>query len=126
LRGRAGKGGFSVEATTMASMAGEITFMCPGWRVWQAGGRWHGRRTEFLGRPGDRRVCHVDAGEVPGLIAVIDAQAELDLAADYPAWVVSRDDLGRWAAALGDETVTGLTAALLHEALGARRAAALS
>jgi len=110
-----------VEPPTTESIAGDITSMCPGWRAWETGGLWHGRRTEFHGGPGDQRVCHVDARDIPGLVAAIDAQAVLDLAADFPAWAVSRDDLGRWIAVLGETAVTELTAALLHAAIGARR-----
>jgi hypothetical protein len=111
-----------VEPPTMESMSGQIAYMCPGWHVWEAGGRWHGRRDGWLlERPDDRRGCHVDAGDVPGLIAAIDAQAWLDIAADFPVWSVARDDAGRWAATLGGERVTALTGAWLHSALRARQ-----
>jgi hypothetical protein len=106
----------------MKSMAGQIAYMCPGWRVWQNGRLWHGRRDGGLrdrfDDPGD---CHVQALEIPGLIAAIDAQAERDLAADFPLWAVTRDEAGRWAATFGEVTVRALTAAWLHAALAVRR-----
>jgi hypothetical protein len=106
----------------MQSVAVQIASMCPGWRVWEKDRRWHGLRAGgFLDRPGDPREFHVEAREIPGLIAAIDAQAALDLAADFPDWAVARDDAGRWAAARGRERLTALTGALLHAAISGRR-----
>jgi hypothetical protein len=114
--------GFRVEPPTMKSMAGQIASMCPGWRVWQNGRLWHGRRDGgLLDRFDDPRDCHVEAMGIPGLIAAIDAQAELDLAADFPLWAVTRDEAGRWAATFGEVTVRALTAPWLHSALTVRR-----
>jgi len=109
----------------MGLMAEQVASMCPGWRVWQGGdddGTWHGRRDGGLvERPDDCRACHVEAGDIAGLVAAIDAQAALDLAADFPGWAVTRDEAGRWAASRGGDTVTALTGALLHAEIGASR-----
>jgi hypothetical protein len=113
-----------MEPATMTSMARQITSMCPGWRTWDDGRLWHGCRAGgFLERPDDRRECHVEAADIPGLIAAIDAQAALDLAADFPGWAVTRTRHGRWIAAHDGDTAMSPTAAGLHSALCAMQRA---
>jgi hypothetical protein len=113
-----------MEPPTMMSMARQITSLCPGWRTWDDGRRWHGYRAGgFIERPDDRRECHVEAPDIPGLIAAIDAEAALDLAADFPCWEVTRTRLGRWIATHSGNTATSTTAAGLHSALCAMQRA---
>lgn len=112
--------------TGISSIAADIAGLCPGWRAWHEGGWWHAIRAGgFLEMPGVPQVSYVRSRDVPGLIAAIDEQAGLDLAADFPGWKTSRGAVfGRWTAvrgvALGPViTVTEVTAAALHAALRA-------
>jgi hypothetical protein len=81
--------------------AGDIGILFPGWRVWFEAkpGRWHARREgHFPQRPGDERVPVVSAGDVAGLVALLERQVRLDLAVEFPDWEITHAGTDGWQA----------------------------
>ena len=104
-RGRASEPGtvlplrISQEIAQQAAHDAGVLF--PGWlvRVETRPVRWHARRVgDFRPIPGDERAGEVAAGDVGGLVAMLERQVRLDLAAEFPDWAVARAGADGWQA----------------------------
>lgn len=77
----------------------QITAACPGWRVWRSlrDRQWHARRAigSCQSLEGGQAYM-VSAPDPERLLAALEQQARLDIAAEYPGWDVAQTGSGRW------------------------------
>lgn len=90
----------------------QVTARCPGWRAWRSrrDGQWHARRAigSCQNLEGGRAYV-VSAPDAAQLLAALEEQALLDIAAEYPDWDAAQTDSGRWWAVWNGESATSRT-----------------